>query len=183
MTAIHILAACAMSGLIADARTLIDRARVEAQVTFPFPFFNRNMTSQFFVSLEPLVYVWREDECWVGDAIGQQPCPRIRWRRPRRVSYGERISYTRRCNLPTRTCSISDFHTEPTFWSCPPVRRTRRKRTSAVSSRPFWNIPSARRKGDRFGQWRRSASVTGSLSQSKPSTSHFHARVCNIVVL
>ena len=57
MTLIYMLAACAMSGLIADARTLIDRARVEAQVTFPFPFFNRNMTSQFFVSLEPLVYV------------------------------------------------------------------------------------------------------------------------------
>jgi hypothetical protein len=46
------LSACAMSGLTPDARTMIERARVEAQVSTRFP----------VLKLELLVYIQRANE-------------------------------------------------------------------------------------------------------------------------
>jgi 20S proteasome subunit alpha 5 len=47
---------CAMSGLIADSRTMIDHARIEAQVgdRVPFPHSNRGLQNHWFVFNEKI---------------------------------------------------------------------------------------------------------------------------------
>lgn len=65
---------CACSGLVADSKTLIDRARVEAQVCFGLtldfdlsciglPVHLSNLASPTLAHPEPLVPLRREDAC------------------------------------------------------------------------------------------------------------------------
>ena len=72
-------AGCAVSGLTPDARTMIERARTEALVSFKYIATSRGgIKADVLPYVELLVYVQRADEGRVSDKGRLQPCHAVR---------------------------------------------------------------------------------------------------------
>lgn len=148
-----------MSGLIADAKTLIDKARVETQVwilscgvSWAVAWIWSSVTFNLCISIsEPLVHLQRDYDCGKRDSGRVQPGAAVRrgGRRPRchgqspkpspsflyRVQMSEAAQGVFNCLM-----FFSVFCSEPTFWCCVIVRGSGWKRTPAVCFHNFATI-------------------------------------------
>lgn len=144
---------CAMSGLIADAKTLIDKARVETQVQIRcatiacysvFILYKSNLL--MCPRSESLVHLQRDNDGGKCDPGCVQPGAAV-WGGGRRSwCHGQSLTSTTNTSHPTTTTSSSTcflyfsfiysamlLSIESTIWSCTSVRWSWRERPPVVS--------------------------------------------------
>lgn len=126
---------CACSGLVADSRTLIDRARVEAQVCDYYVitvgcllFWSTNFVSPLKSQPESLVFVRWKNACWKRHTGGLESGDPVR-------RFGRR-----ECDESTVRCGHA-------------VRWRRFERSAAVLHGSIGHLYQMRCESDRFGLW------------------------------